>query len=868
MENQKIITNEKFNDDKIKSFTTYKKTRKQDSISWIIIGLFLFFFTAISMGRITIVGQFFDDVIFNLIFGWFKYPMYIILLFVDIVIYAGVKFKLKKRLIAMIISTFVLLCWLISISLMIDIYHNQRTFNEYSIKELWQKDIFTNSFGIYFEEWKNNAIFTTAKNFKVIDYFITSGGYFNTYSGGGLIGTLTAGLTAYLSIPGSFILMVILMGINTMWILTGDALYFFKPKSKRHGKKIRILKLKSKENPNKNINNVDQLNKEEVIQIKKDNSLWTDLKVFDNMQALDEAIEESDITIELPFYGKKTEIEVANVETPVIAFEKDETVNQLEKFNLNELEEEATFFVDKELKKVTPSNETLFEKNSSQQVKFTQEISDDDFFDELYEGKDATVYVEPPKPIVKINKNYKNPSIDLLQKFDKDPNKELANKKIAQEKADAINEVFNHFNVKANVINTIIGPSVTKFEIQPDIGTRVNSITKLEEDLKLALASKTIRIESPIQGKNLVGIEIANPSAEIVSLREMMESIPSSKKDEKLLFVLGKNVLGEPLTAELNKMPHLLVAGSTGSGKSVMINTLICSILLRAKPIEVRFLMIDPKKVELSGYSGIPHMLTPVISDMKQASNSLKMIVSEMERRYVLFTENGVKNMASFNEKNPNNKLPFIVVIIDELADLMMTGDRKGVEESIMRITQMARAAGIHLIVATQRPSVDVLTGTIKSNIPTRIAFMVTTGTDSRTILDSSGAETLLGRGDMLFSPPGGSDLIRAQGAYMSDKEIEDIVSWTIQQQEPFYSEEFSENNLSGVGPGAPTEKDPMYDIVKTHVLEIGVVSASQIKGLFKLGDARAAGIIFELEREGIIGPRQGNKPREVIIKK
>ncbi|KAF5279613.1 hypothetical protein FQR65_LT15361 [Abscondita terminalis] len=434
--------------------------------------------------------------------------------------------------------------------------------------------------------------------------------------------------------------------------------------------------------------------------------------------------------------------------------------------------------------------------------------------------------------------------------------------------ANAINQVFQNFKVKAKVIGRQIGPTVTKFEIQPEPGTKVNSVVSLENDLKMALTTSSIRLEHPIPGKNAIGIEVPNAVQQPVSLKSVLSNIPINKMASKLLFGLGKTVTGEIIHGELNTMPHLLVAGSTGSGKSVMINGIISSILMRAKPHEVKFLMIDPKQVELSIYSKIPHLLAPVISDMNLASNALTRVISEMERRYGLFTENNVKKIDEYNkiQSKPANKLPYYIIVIDELADLMLTANKKDVEDAIMRLTQMARAAGIHLIVATQRPSTDVLTGVIKSNIPSRIAFAVASYIDSRTILDSSGAEKLIGKGDLLYMKPGDNTLARAQGAFISDEEIKRIVDFCANQQNQIFEEEFTRvdetTNMSNSSKSGGSN-DSMYEQIKSYVIEIQKASTSLIQRRFNIGYNRAANIIDDLEAEGVIGPQNGAKPRE-----
>ena len=417
-------------------------------------------------------------------------------------------------------------------------------------------------------------------------------------------------------------------------------------------------------------------------------------------------------------------------------------------------------------------------------------------------------------------------------------------------------------------------------------GTKLNKILSINREISLALAKKDVRIQAPIPGKSTVGIEIANDEIRSVSLREILETSPSNKANSKLLVALGKNIMGRSVFAEIDKMPHLLVAGATGSGKSVCINCIIASILMRTKPDEVKLMMVDPKKVELSMYNGIPHLMMPVVTDPKKASIALQKVVAEMESRYDLFSEKNVKNIATYNEwvEKENAKLPedakikkmhYIVVIVDELADLMLVASKE-VEDSIMRITQMARAAGIHLIIATQRPSTDVITGVVKANIPSRISFAVSSSIDSRTILDMSGAEKLLGRGDMLFLPMGENSPERVQGAYVSDEELEKIVDYTVSQQKAMYDERFmdltssaKEQGNAGGGIKEVEEEydDPLYNDIVEFVITQGKASASLLQRRFKLGYNRAARIVDLLEERGIIGPQNGSKPREVLVK-
>lgn len=483
------------------------------------------------------------------------------------------------------------------------------------------------------------------------------------------------------------------------------------------------------------------------------------------------------------------------------------------------------------------------------------------------------------------NYNYKLPSLSLIT-----PTKKKvagSNNDVIESNIQKLEKVLKDFNIIAKVVEVNVGPSVTQYELEINSGTKMSKITSLNKEISLALAKKDVRIQAPIPGKSTVGIELANDSITPVGLREILESFPANKEKNKLMVALGKNIMGNSIFCEIDRTPHLLVAGATGSGKSVCINCIIASILMRAKPTEVRLVLVDPKKVELSMYNGIPHLLMPVVTDPRKANDALKRIVREMEERYDTFSEKNVKNIATYNEwvDKQNEGLPeeehiphmtYIVVIVDELADLMLVASKE-VEDSIMRITQMARAAGIHLIIATQRPSTDVITGVIKANIPSRIAFAVSSNIDSRTILDQSGAEKLLGKGDMLFSPMGDITPVRVQGAYVSDEDLQKIVDHTISQQKAQYDEKFlnlgvEANATDGLGvddvKGAPEEyDDPLYNEIVEYAINAGKVSASSLQRKYRLGYNRAARIIDLLEERGIIGPQNGSKPREVLIK-
>lgn len=465
------------------------------------------------------------------------------------------------------------------------------------------------------------------------------------------------------------------------------------------------------------------------------------------------------------------------------------------------------------------------------------------------------------------NEAYSLPPLTLL----KQPAKQKATSKAeVQKKGQLLETTLKNFGVDARVTQIKIGPAVTQYEIQPAQGVKVSKIVNLHNDIALALAAKDIRIEAPIPGRSAVGIEVPNDKISLVSLKEVLDERFPAKN--KLEVGLGRDISGEPITVELNKMPHMLVAGSTGSGKSVCINGIITSILLNAKPHEVKLMLIDPKMVELNIYNGIPHLLIPVVTNPHKASQALEKVVAEMERRYDLFQHSSTRNIEGYNEairrqnaelEEKQSELPYIVVIVDELADLMMVAGKE-VENAIQRITQMARAAGIHLIIATQRPSVDVITGLIKNNIPSRIAFAVSSQIDSRTIIDSSGADKLLGKGDMLYVANGGSTRTRVQGAFLSDQEVQDVVNYVVEQQKANYVKEME--------PDAPVDKsemkseDALYDEAYLFVLEQQKASTSLLQRQFRIGYNRASRLMDDLERNQVIGPQKGSKPRQILV--
>ena len=543
--------------------------------------------------------------------------------------------------------------------------------------------------------------------------------------------------------------------------------------------------------------------------------------------------------------------------------------------------------VEGEKKPIITGNEEPFEPKEEEKkiiISSIDELTKVKTKDEKEEEEESEEKENVPVAAVTHNANYTLPPITLLDSPKK--NKNTMNQGQIEKNIETLEEVLKDFGVIGKVVEVHIGPAVTQYELELQTGTKISKLLSLHREISLALAKKDVRIEAPIPGKNTVGIELPNDETSPVSFREVLEKVPSSKASSKLLCPLGKNIMGNVVWCEIDKTPHLLVAGATGSGKSVCINGIIASILMRTKPDEVKLVMVDPKKVELSVYNGIPHLMCPVVTDPKKASVALAKIVSEMERRYDVFEESKTKNITTYNnyidQKNktlgPDEQLkhmPYIVVIVDELADLMLVAS-KDVEASIMRITQMARAAGIHLIIATQRPSTDVITGVVKANIPSRISFAVSSSIDSRTILDTTGAEKLLGKGDMLFLPMGESAPQRVQGAFISDDEIKRLIDYTIEQQKADYDEAMMNLNSIDSDKSASQKEDmaqeedyedPLYQEIVEFVIETQKASASLLQRRFKLGYNRAARIIDLLEERGIIGPPNGSKPREVLVK-
>lgn len=534
------------------------------------------------------------------------------------------------------------------------------------------------------------------------------------------------------------------------------------------------------------------------------------------------------------------------------------------------------------LKKYDHSNDDLEPLSNQKNINKKEEMQHDYIEGNLFKKEEETKE-EKVKEVLTLehsmsaeDENYEFPPIILLKQGTE---KVRGSKKTLADTANKLQKTLYSFGVSAKVENVSVGPAITRYEIKPAEGVRVSKIANLADDIALNLAAESIRIEAPIPGKQAVGIEIPNKENEVVHLRDILETSKFVDSKSKLTIALGKDVAGEEVVADIAKMPHVLIAGSTGSGKSVCINTLITSIIYKAKPSEVKLVMVDPKIVELSVYNGIPHLLIPVVTDPKKAAGALAWAVQEMENRYALFAGKGVRDLKGYNaelekDNSEAGKLPQIVIIVDELADLMMVA-AKDVEDSICRLAQKARAAGMHLVIATQRPSVDVITGLIKANVPSRIAFAVSSQVDSRTILDMGGAEKLLGKGDMLFYPAGASKPTRVQGAFVDDKEVEKIVDFIKSNTDITYNEEIlesiekankSDKDVKDVEDGDDT--DPLLDEAIEIVIDTQTASTSFIQRRFKVGYARAGRIIDQMEERGIISGYQGSKPREVLMSK
>ena len=801
---------------------TAKKKNNDKKTYYASFALIIIILLIITVFQLGLVGEY-TDAVFNFLFGTSRYFTYLVLLLASFYLATHLKFPFTKRMLGYLMMQFGLLFLLHSILYLSD---RPRTDNYFSFNDML---VMTREPG--FDFTGGGIIGQTLFNFSA-----TGISFFGTLLIGLIFIYMSIIIVRHKSIEESlrndfnFVirgLTAIGAGIVSLFERLAE---WFQNRPKKEKEVKKKPKAKSKSEPI-----IETPAEDSPLEKRTDKKRKARFSKKDEPET-DSLLEEADEYVEPEVYDSEILMEeYKDIEAPEDTTAKDHAL---------EIEKEVA--EKKELEYDTPDDDGAVDIPEG-------EAADSEF--EEFDDKELKQLIE-----------YKLPSIDLLD--DAEPGEKVSNKEVIQQ-GRILEETLKNFNVNAKVSKIRIGPAVTQFEIQPDVGVKVSKIINLQNDIALSLAAKDIRIEAPIPGKSAVGIEVPNSVVSMVTLREV---IKRKSSDNPLEVALGKDISGAPIMAELNKMPHLLVAGSTGSGKSVCINGIIVSILLNAKPHEVKMMMIDPKMVELNVYNGIPHLLAPVVTNPQKASDALNRIVSEMERRYDLFSASHTRNIEAYNQylerqaDDPEKvqKLPYIVVIVDELADLMMVAS-KDVEASITRIAQMARAAGIHLIIATQRPSVDVITGIIKANIPSRIAFSVSSQTDSRTIIDSMGAEKLLGRGDMLFLPSGRSKPIRVQGAFLDDDEVTDIVKFITDQMKANYEKSVIMNQKETVS--APVEsEDELYPDAKWFVIEEQRASASLLQRQFRVGYNRAARLVDDLEANGVIGPASGSKPRSVLI--
>lgn len=779
--------------------STKKKQQKKDSSIRYIVAIIIVILSVLGMFQLGIVGRMIDS-FFNYLFGMSRYLTYILLSLITVYIAMQKKFPKTRRTFGLISLQFVLL-----ITTQI-IYHFQKG--------------------------------AASEREPVLSYVYKAyeHSHFPNF-GGGLIGFyLLKIFIPLISIAGVIILTLILLSSSIILLLKLRHRDVVKASidKMRNSSQSASSNFKVKREQNRLKKEERQREKEEERERLRQHQLEQEQLESEQIKDVSDFPEVSTEPEDIPIYGPSESQE-----------SKQTTTNKRKKrrFGLNSED------IDKENSSNDGTNledENLPESNSNDNHQMNGTISE--------AGEESNVAYHIP-PLSLLNQPAKQQS---------------TSKSEVQRKGQILESTMKNFGVNAKVKQIKIGPAVTQYEIQPAQGVKVSKIVNLHNDIALALAAKDVRIEAPIPGRSAVGIEVPNDKISLVTLKEVLESkFPESNKLE---VGLGRDISGEPMTIQLNEMPHLLVAGSTGSGKSVCINGIITSILLNAKPHEVKLMLIDPKMVELNVYNGVPHLLIPVVTNPHKASQALEKVVAEMERRYDLFQHSSTRNIEGYNKfiRRQNEELdekqaelPYIVVIVDELADLMMVAGKE-VENAIQRITQMARAAGIHLIVATQRPSVDVITGIIKNNIPSRIAFAVSSQTDSRTIIGSGGAEKLLGKGDMLYVGNGESAQTRVQGAFLSDQEVQDVVNYVVEQQKANYVKEME--------PDAPVDKsemkseDALYEDAYIFVIEQQKASTSLLQRQFRIGYNRASRLMDDLERNQVIGPQKGSKPRQVLV--
>ncbi|MCH4489698.1 DNA translocase FtsK [Staphylococcus haemolyticus] len=779
--------------------STKKKQQKKDSSIRYIVAIIIVILSVLGMFQLGIVGRMIDS-FFNYLFGMSRYLTYILLSLITVYIAMQKKFPKTRRTFGLISLQFVLL-----ITTQI-IYHFQKG--------------------------------AVSEREPVLSYVYKAyeHSHFPNF-GGGLIGFyLLKIFIPLISIAGVIILTLILLSSSIILLLKLRHRDVVKASidKMRNSSQSASSNFKVKREQNKLKKEERQREKEEERERLRQHQLEQEQLESEQIKDVSDFPEVNTEPEDIPIYGHSESQE-----------SKQKTTNKRKKrrFGLNSEN------IDKENSSNEETNledKNLSESNSNDNHQMNGTISE--------AGEESNVAYHIP-PLSLLNQPAKQQS---------------TSKSEVQRKGQILESTMKNFGVNAKVKQIKIGPAVTQYEIQPAQGVKVSKIVNLHNDIALALAAKDVRIEAPIPGRSAVGIEVPNDKISLVTLKEVLES--KFPANNKLEVGLGRDISGEPMTIQLNEMPHLLVAGSTGSGKSVCINGIITSILLNAKPHEVKLMLIDPKMVELNVYNGVPHLLIPVVTNPHKASQALEKVVAEMERRYDLFQHSSTRNIEGYNKfiRRQNEELdekqvelPYIVVIVDELADLMMVAGKE-VENAIQRITQMARAAGIHLIVATQRPSVDVITGIIKNNIPSRIAFAVSSQTDSRTIIGSGGAEKLLGKGDMLYVGNGESAQTRVQGAFLSDQEVQDVVNYVVEQQKANYVKEME--------PDAPVDKsemkseDALYEDAYIFVIEQQKASTSLLQRQFRIGYNRASRLMDDLERNQVIGPQKGSKPRQVLV--
>jgi S-DNA-T family DNA segregation ATPase FtsK/SpoIIIE len=785
------------------------KWRKQ--LTFELTGLFLFIVSIVTFARLGIVGEGLIELFRFFLGSWH------ILLTISLFLFS-IYIMLKRELPVMWNRRFIG-CYLFVFSLAL-LSHVQ-LFSEMSEKvEFLDHSVIRNTWDLYWQQLQGTA---PVENL-----------------GGGMIGAIAFAVSHVLFSSGGTIVFAIGLMIAALVLVTGKS---FIDVIKKNGRGPAGLVIAAKNKMSESFQNIVTVIKERVSEKTKQRVI--------KKEASEQLTPDNDT-----FHVKEGE-----TEEPII-YDFTKTAYD------NSSDNETEYF------DVIPIEHTKSDKTSDD---ITTETTGITYRPKQNEKSKETVQPVSTSLVVSESENasYELPSFELLQ----NPAKASQAKEhsMLSKNARKLERTLESFGVSAKVTKVHLGPSVTKYEVYPSTGVKVSKIVNLTDDLALALAAKDIRMEAPIPGKSAIGIEVPNQEVSLVTLREVLDSPIMKEKSNHLAIALGRDISGEAVIAELNKMPHLLVAGATGSGKSVCINGIIISLLIRSKPHEVKLMMIDPKMVELNVYNGIPHLLSPVVTEPKKAAQALKKVVNEMERRYELFAASGTRNIEGYNSyiEKENKKrdiedayspLPFIVVIVDELADLMMVASSE-VEDAITRLAQMARAAGIHLIIATQRPSVDVITGVIKANIPSRIAFGVSSSTDSRTILDGNGAEKLLGKGDMLFLPVGASKATRIQGAFLSDDEVERVVRHCIEQQKAQYSEEMMPKEGEQEEISEEVTDELYYDAVQL-ILEMQTASVSMLQRRFRIGYARAARLIDEMEVRGVVGPYEGSKPREVLLGK